>query len=36
MFEQFFNSRLRIQELRDSRGGDLLERFAEELLVITD
>jgi len=31
MFEQIFKSRLRIQELRDSRGGDLLERFAEEL-----
>ena len=31
MFEQFFKRRLRIQELRDSRGGDLLERFAEEL-----
>jgi len=31
MFEQFFKSRLRIQELRDSTGRDLLEKFAEEL-----
>ncbi len=31
MFERFFKRRLRIQELRDKRGGDLLERFAEEL-----
>jgi len=31
MFEQFFKRRLRIQELRDSQGRDLLERFAEEL-----
>jgi site-specific recombinase XerD len=31
MFEQFFKRRLSIQALRDSRGGDLLEKFAEEL-----
>ena len=31
MFEQIFNRPSRIQELRDSLGGDLLERFAEEL-----
>jgi len=31
MFEQFFNRQSRIQELRDSRCGDLLEKFTEEL-----
>lgn len=31
MFEQFFKHHYRIQELRDSRGGDLLEKFATEL-----
>jgi site-specific recombinase XerD len=31
MFEQFVKRSLRIQELRDSRGGHLLERFAEKL-----
>jgi integrase/recombinase XerD len=31
MFEQFFKRRLRIQALRDSQGGDLLESFAEGL-----
>ena len=31
MFEQIFCYPLRIKELRDSLGGDLLERFAEDL-----
>ena len=31
MFEQFFKQSLRVQKLRDSRGGHLLERFAEKL-----
>jgi hypothetical protein len=31
MFEQFFNSPLHIQELRDGPSGQLLEDFAEEL-----
>ena len=31
MFEQFFKSPSKIQKLRDSNGGDLLEKFAEKL-----
>ena len=34
MFEQFFKRRLRIQALRDSQGGDLLESFAEGLFNV--
>ena len=31
MFEQFFHQRFKIQKLRDNRGSDLLEKFADEL-----
>jgi len=32
MFERFFVCPIRVQEIRSSRGGTLLEKFAEELL----